>query len=153
MSQSPNVAIVDTFCNCFNRQYLWSHLPSEIRFTDDFFCEATFRDTTIYLQRYDLAMIYRRFTFRNRIYFDADEASGVPGKVRCLVAIGYLVGNCQVYVNGQSFILDSLCVCGDLRSIPNLCSRRFVKYVQFMKYLREVSLRSRPIGKCRNRQL
>ena len=32
-SSLPNVAIVNTFCNCFNRQYLWSHLPSEIRFT------------------------------------------------------------------------------------------------------------------------
>ena len=91
--------------------------------------------------------------FRNTIYFDVDGASGVAGKVRCLVAIGYLVGNCQVYVNGQSFIVDSLCVCGDLRSIPNLCSRRFVKYVQLMKYCREVSLGSRSIGKCRNRQL
>ena len=87
------------------------------------------------------------------IYFDVDGASGVPGKVRCLVAIGYLVGNCQVYVNGESFIVDSLCVCGDLRSIPNLCSWRFVKYVQLMKYCREVSLGSRSIGKCRNRQL
>ena len=28
--------------------------------------------------------------------------SEVPGKVRRLVASGYLVGNCQVYVNRQS---------------------------------------------------
>ena len=71
-------------------------------FTPTIFCEAIF--------------------FRNTIYFDVDGASGVPGKVRRLVAIGYLVGNCQVYVNGQSFIVDSLCVCGDLWSMSNLWS-------------------------------
>ena len=37
--------------------------------------------------------------------------SEVPGKVRCLVASGYLVGNCQVYVNRQSVNVDTFRKC------------------------------------------